>query len=104
TQIIYPPCPVREFSSIKEGKRSLMILSIAQFRPEKNHRLQLQAFSHFLSLLSLSPLSKSIDGGKIRLVLAGGVRDEKDRERVRELREMAVSLSIADQVQFELNC
>jgi alpha-1,2-mannosyltransferase len=51
TQIIYPPCDVKKFEPIFADKRhdeNFFISSVAQFRPEKNHQLQVKAFCKFV--------------------------------------------------------
>ncbi|KAL4229705.1 asparagine-linked glycosylation protein [Mactra antiquata] len=101
TVIVYPPCDVSEFIKIglndKRNKETLIILSIAQFRPEKNHQLQLDGFSKFLENTDLK------DRSKYRLVLAGGCRDMKDSQRVDALQQSAKDLEISEYVDFKLN-
>ena len=54
-QIVYPPCDVESFKTIpldrfgESESQDMKIISIAQFRPEKNHELQIEAFDVFLS-------------------------------------------------------
>lgn len=43
--VIYPPCNTSALSQLPLGERSKTIVSVAQFRPEKNHELQLRAFA-----------------------------------------------------------
>ena len=53
TNVVYPPCDVDNFSSIENPKRdeNFYISSVAQFRPEKNHQLQVKSFAKFLQKL-----------------------------------------------------
>lgn len=99
--IVYPPCDVSEFIKIglnnKRDKDIHKILSIAQFRPEKNHQLQLDGFSKFLEVYDLK------DRNKFRLILVGGCRDINDSRRVDALKQSAKDLKIADYVDFKLN-
>lgn len=65
-------------------------------RPEKNHRLQLEAFQRF----------REVSKGRynhVRLTLMGGVRNAADGERVQKLREYAAELGVADAVEFSTN-
>ena len=49
--LLYPPCNTQVFQSIPlDVNRGFNILSVAQFRPEKNHRLQLEAFNQLLGV------------------------------------------------------
>ena len=39
--VVYPPCDTHEFFSASFKGRSRHIISVGQFRPEKNHKLQI---------------------------------------------------------------
>ena len=99
THIVYPPCDTREFLALpltdKSRNTTHAIVSVAQFRPEKDHPLQLRAFHKFLQTTK----------GKInyRLVLVGGCRNDGDAKRVEELRTLARELEITEKVDFKLN-
>ena len=71
---IFPPCDVSAFQklSLSEKREDGLIISLAQFRPEKNHQLQIHAFYK---------LKDSMPGRDIRLIMAGGVRNEGDSQR-----------------------
>jgi alpha-1,2-mannosyltransferase len=45
--LVYPPCDTTELQRLPLDRRlkQLYLISVAQFRPEKNHRLQLEAFA-----------------------------------------------------------
>ncbi|KAH6695803.1 alpha-1,2-mannosyltransferase alg-11 [Plectosphaerella plurivora] len=99
---VYPPCAVEELeeavdvSAASESKREKVIIYIAQFRPEKNHTLVVQAFAEFLK--SESEASKGA-----RLVLLGSVRDDHDSKRVYQLRILVNELGVRDSVDFHLD-
>lgn len=99
--IVYPPCDISEFLKIdlnnKRNNEVKSILSVAQFRPEKNHLLQLQSFSKFLDKHSENEKSK------YKLILVGGCRDQKDAQRVEALNKSAEQLNITNYVEFKLN-
>lgn len=102
TVIVYPPCDISEFLKIpltdNRDKNVQKVLSIAQFRPEKDHRLQLESFFTFLA-----PFSDE-EKEKFRLVLVGGCRDSKDAQRVETLQKYAKDeLKIDEYVEFKLN-
>jgi alpha-1,2-mannosyltransferase len=107
---VYPPCdtstlqalPLRQSpdarpvaglavdtTTIPACGRSNYIISVAQFRPEKDHALQLLAFQKLVAQAT----SRSA-ASKARLVLVGGVRNSEDAERVEDLRRQAESLGI----------
>lgn len=100
--VVYPPCDTSGFSTNPlytlpdRSTNKHLIVSVAQFRPEKNHALQLQAFSLLLKRLGKNDTSAE-------LVLVGGCRNEGDERRVEELKRLAGELGVADSVRFELN-
>ncbi|KAM0738478.1 hypothetical protein ACQRIT_006215 [Beauveria bassiana] len=103
TTAVFPPVAVEELEAAvdvsEESEKSVrenIILYIAQFRPEKDHRLIVQSFYEFLKLRS-KPSETS------RLVLVGSVRDDSDAKRVYELRLMCNELGIKDRVEFHLD-
>ena len=46
TTVVYPPCNTAALAS-DNADRTRTVLSVAQFRPEKDHALQLRAFKAF---------------------------------------------------------
>ena len=72
-----------------------MILSIGQFRPEKDHGKQL------LILRKLLDLGEQFND--VVLVLLGGCRNEGDWERVAELKRVVKDLGLEEHVVFEVN-
>ena len=99
---VYPPVAVEELeqavevSASSEQKREQVLLYIAQFRPEKNHKLVLNSFAEFVA-------TGSSAGKNAKLVLVGSVRDSSDSKRVYELRLLANELQIRDRVEFHLD-
>ncbi|KAI9793545.1 MAG: asparagine-linked glycosylation protein [Peltula sp. TS41687] len=97
--VVFPPVAVEELeeqievSLESENQRERIILYIAQFRPEKNHAMILEAFSSLVN-------STSSTSGPTRLVLVGSVRNSDDAKRVYELRLLAHELKIKDVVDF----
>ncbi|KAK4189929.1 hypothetical protein QBC35DRAFT_116295 [Podospora australis] len=101
--VVYPPVAVKELeqevevSEASEAKRENVLLYIAQFRPEKNHQLIIQAFAEFIK-------NSSSEAAKdAKLVLVGSVRDDHDSKRVYQLRLLVNELHIVDRVEFHLD-
>lgn len=96
---VYPPCDVSAFEDIplETDKKDKVIVSVAQFRPEKDHRLQIQSLRQFLDLLPEEERSG------VRLVLVGSCRNQEDEHRVAELQDLAAQLRVGDNVEFKLN-
>ncbi len=82
--VVYPPCDTSGLQQIplKRTSTSPLIVSIAQFRPEKDHMLQLKA----LSILA----GKMASTAKCpRLMLIGGCRNSSDEKLVAQLKVAA---------------
>jgi len=99
TSIVFPPVNTADLGSLPlerapkvSGGR--LLLSLAQFRPEKNHPLQLRAFARFLK--EVPECRDSGTQNRVRLVLAGGCRDAGDWERVEKLRGLAAELGLKE--------
>ncbi|KNZ81275.1 Asparagine-linked glycosylation protein 11 like protein [Termitomyces sp. J132] len=95
-EIVYPPCDTRETAKFDLQGRESIIMSVAQFRPEKDHAAQLCAFYHLLTMYPGHTAS-------VKMVLLGGSRNTGDAERVEGLRKLARDLKIEDRVQFIVN-
>lgn len=102
THRVYPPCDVsqlKQLNSLVKESDPICILSVAQFRPEKDHPLMLQAMYELRNLL----VKNELLWNKIRLVLAGSCRGAEDERRVRNLRDLAKHLALERSVRFEVN-
>ncbi|KAI0754464.1 mannosyltransferase [Daedaleopsis nitida] len=99
-RIVYPSCDTRQMAALPLSGRERVILSIAQFRPEKDHAAQLRSFH---KLLELYPEYRGQGLVSVKLVLVGGSRNTGDATRVENLRTLARELAIQDQVEFVVN-
>lgn len=95
--VVHPPCDIESFKAIAQKRtptdhsRALNIVSIAQFRPEKNHQTQIEAFDAFL---------KRTDEYDSKLTMYGGCRDEEDQARVKYLRDLINRLDLNSNVEI----
>lgn len=99
---VYPPCDTDEFKKIPQPendikKSGFRIVSVAQFRPEKDHPLQLRAMAELRKIVKEEVWSKTT------LVLIGSVRNEDDERRVNDLRRLSEELDLVQNVEFHLN-
>lgn len=88
-ELVYPSCEISQMQRFDiESERDPVIMSLAQFRPEKNHTMQLYI---------LAELFKSRPEWKdnIKLRLYGGCRDKGDENIVKELEKLAEKLGIS---------
>ncbi|KAK0540631.1 asparagine-linked glycosylation protein [Tilletia horrida] len=115
-EIVYPPCDTTAFSAFPlegpaegEEREAGLLVSLAQFRPEKEHATQIRLLR---ALFDLDPAFRS--GGKlaapseagvpkVRLVMMGSCRNEGDEARIVGLKELARELGVEDSVSFVVN-
>ena len=94
--VVFPPCDTRALEALPllpQGGRQALVLSLAQFRPEKDHALQLRAFALLLAQWKAIAEPKP---KRPRLVVAGAVRHAADQAVLDSLRELASSLRLTD--------
>ena len=94
-ETVFPPCDLRPFLQIEhsnDANNEFIILSLGQFRPEKNHRLQLEIAE---KVCKQAPAA--------RFVFIGGCRDARDEARVQELKDYARVLGVEKNVSFLVN-
>lgn len=114
--IVFPPCQVPENGGKQQQEpltttREPIILSIGQFRPEKDHALQLEAMALLLKHhpeLKRKPnqpsgSSSSFSGSGALLVLAGSCRNNADQNRLKSLILQAGQLNLNESVRFVVN-
>lgn len=99
---VYPPCDIEHLVSLPllpedKKKNMIRIVSVAQFRPEKNHSLMIKVMNE-LKLIIENDVWK-----KIRLVLVGSCRNDDDKKRVNYMKDLAKELQVDENVEFKLN-
>ncbi|PVZ99704.1 hypothetical protein BB558_004263 [Smittium angustum] len=116
--VVYPPCDTDGLVKFNlKGKisgsgkvipRERKIISLAQFRPEKNQSLQIESFAKFLENCPEFKISKENENQKendssVKLIIMGGARNSADMERVEKLKLLSKQLDVSDQVEFIVN-
>ncbi|XP_055556245.1 GDP-Man:Man(3)GlcNAc(2)-PP-Dol alpha-1,2-mannosyltransferase-like [Falco biarmicus] len=100
TCVVHPPCDVQTFLDIPLEEKSTSeysIVSVSQFRPEKDHPLQIRAFAKLLEEKRLGQQPS------LKLVLIGGCRNQQDEERVNNLKHLCDELGVSNDVIFRIN-
>ncbi|ESK97445.1 asparagine-linked glycosylation alpha-mannosyltransferase-like protein [Moniliophthora roreri MCA 2997] len=97
-RIVYPPCDTREMATIPLEGRERVIISVAQFRPEKDHPAQLHALHE---LFKEHPEFK--ESRPVKLVMVGGSRNAQDAARVENLRTLSKELGLNNHVELLVN-
>lgn len=103
---MYPPCDTSEHRKLGVGcTRQRCILSIGQFRPEKDHVKQLYILRKLIDAGERGPERSWVDDqfADVRLVLVGGCRNTEDETRVAELKRIVSDLGLERNVVFEVN-
>ncbi|KAL6847293.1 hypothetical protein ACP4OV_023146 [Aristida adscensionis] len=95
TKRVYPPCDTSalQMLPLERSTTPPILISVAQFRPEKAHGLQLEAFA--LALQRLDP-----DFPKPKLQFIGSCRNKEDLERLQKLKDRSTELHIDELVEF----
>ena len=112
---VFPPCDTTQLAATvgdREGTEVIVlhiimalfdslsqvrILSIGQFRPEKDHPLQIKA------MFELRQIITEEEWAKVRLVIVGGCRNQEDWKLVQDLKDLTKYLSVEDNVEFKVN-
>jgi len=95
---VFPPVDTRSVRDLPTSGRERMVISIGQFRPEKDHALQLRSFAKLLEMHD-----GAMRESGVTLAMIGSCRGADDARRVDELRSLAGELGIGDRVEFVLN-
>ncbi|KRG06812.1 GDP-Man:Man(3)GlcNAc(2)-PP-Dol alpha-1,2-mannosyltransferase isoform X1 [Drosophila mojavensis] len=101
THRVYPPCEIEHLKKLEhiENNDEIIIVSVGQFRPEKNHPLQLQVLYELRTLLAKDEALWN----RIKLVIVGSCRHEEDYERLHNMEDLAKHLSLENSVEFKVN-
>ncbi|KAF9572694.1 asparagine-linked glycosylation protein [Mortierella alpina] len=103
--VVYPPCDTEAFKDFPLQGRERIVVSVAQFRPEKGHGLQLDAMAQLLK--SHPEYQQEKEAAKnprsVQLVMVGSARNESDERRIQQLKDRAVELGISENVTFVVN-
>eukprot|EP00879_Flechtneria_rotunda_P023004 GHRR01024315.1.p1 GENE.GHRR01024315.1~~GHRR01024315.1.p1 ORF type:complete len:303 (+),score=76.85 GHRR01024315.1:763-1671(+) len=104
--IVYPPCDTTDLQTLPLDRRlkHLFLISVAQFRPEKNHKLQLEAYAMAREMAaSKEPIWRGNPVLVSTLKMVGSCRGPDDEQRLQRLQQYAVELGIAESVQWHVN-
>nr|KYP45189.1 Asparagine-linked glycosylation protein 11 isogeny [Cajanus cajan] len=95
---VYPPCDTSglQVLPLERSAEVPVLISVAQFRPEKAHTLQLEAFS-----AAIKRLDPSMPKPKFQIV--GSCRNKSDEDRLQMLKERAIELNVNEHVEFYKN-
>lgn len=98
--VLHPPCDtllLDTLSTSKYRRTRGLLLSVAQYRPEKKHMQQLQIVQ---KLIRSERLAADV---KVKLIMVGGARNQSDKDRVIALREARSRLNLNGIVDIRVN-
>ncbi|KAG6395394.1 hypothetical protein SASPL_146039 [Salvia splendens] len=95
---VYPPCDTSglQMLALERSMEPIKIISVAQFRPEKAHLLQLEAYAAAVKILDS-------DLPRPRLQFVGSCRNEADEKRLQHLKDRTKELELDSDVEFHKN-
>ncbi|GLC39586.1 hypothetical protein PLESTB_000810100 [Pleodorina starrii] len=101
--LVYPPVDTSELLQLPLDRKlkQLYLVSVNQFRPEKNHRLQLEAFA--LAKRGAGPTLQGQAVREAKLKFIGGCRHADDRARLEALQRYAQELGLEGCVEWIVN-
>lgn len=99
TYKVFPPCDTRDLQEIplQRNCNKIKIVSVAQFRKEKDHPMQLK------SLYQARRLIPEDVWDLVELVLIGSTRNNEDEVWVQDMRDLAKHFSLENNVTFKIN-
>jgi alpha-1,2-mannosyltransferase len=89
------PFIAKQALPLKEDSRERLVVSVGQFRPEKDHELQLQAFAELKQ--------KGNQYKDVKLAMIGGCRNASDQAYLKKLQKSCSKLGLDSSVEFRLN-
>ncbi|KAL4458357.1 hypothetical protein ABPG75_013222 [Micractinium tetrahymenae] len=102
---VYPPCDTQALQALPLDRRlkRIYLVSVAQFRPEKDHAMQLRALTAARAKAEgmHDAAGDAVLGAHLKLV--GSCRNAEDERRIGELKALARELGISDHVEFCVN-
>ena len=95
---VFPPCDTSHLNDITRDELGdqdeVRILSLGQFRPEKDHVLQIKA------MFELRQILPEKDWERTKLVIIGGCRGQDDWKLLQDLKDLSKHFSVEDNVEF----
>jgi alpha-1,2-mannosyltransferase len=95
-KLLYPPCATKLYApeKVTQEKSGNVIVSFAQFRPEKDHKLQIEIFKKVKELYKLQNL---------QFYIIGSVRGEEDQKLFDNLNQIVKSYNLENEIIFKKN-
>ncbi|KAL4487217.1 hypothetical protein ABPG72_017936 [Tetrahymena utriculariae] len=96
---LYPPCNVTSLLELKKNQEnnSIQMMSFAQFRPEKDHIMQIRVFERVLQRLP------DEEKHKLKFKVVGSVRNDDDEKLLNNLKKEVEERHLSDKIEFIKN-
>ena len=96
---VFPPCDTDELARLDLDREQRLVVSLAQFRPEKEHPMQLRILAR---LRTTHP--RLFQGpNAVKLIMMGSSRNADDEARIGLLRSLCAELQLQGHVEFLIN-
>ncbi|CAM9547798.1 unnamed protein product, partial [Heterosigma akashiwo] len=95
--VVHPPCDAEGLKDFPIDGRQQVIVSVGQFRPEKDHLLQVKIMALLKEQYGMLFFPDA------KLVMIGGCRNKEDEERVVRIKTFAAELGVSDRVEVLTN-
>eukprot|EP00948_MAST-09A_sp_MAST-9A-sp1_P001691 g1691.t1 len=116
-RIVFPPCDIGVGDRTNVQKKTNLFVSVGQFRPEKDHELQVRSMKELVDRLELNTKSDSSrkrtkSPHKVKrksksaipmLYMIGSCRDAGDEKRVADLRSLISKLELNPYIELKVN-
>ena len=95
-KLLYPPCATKLYAPEKMmiDRKTNSIVSFAQFRPEKNHKLQIEIFKR---------VKENYQIPNLHMYILGSIRGEDDQRLFDELNYIVKSYCLENDITFKKN-
>jgi len=94
--VLFPPCNTDKLQGMPLAGRERLVVSLGQFRPEKNHALQVRGMAELIKKGEAS-------GKAARMAIVGSCRNSDDEARVAALRALIQELGLQGCVEVRVN-
>ncbi|KDN52434.1 glycosyltransferase family 4 protein [Tilletiaria anomala UBC 951] len=100
-EVVYPPCDTEGLATFPLDNARVGFVSLAQFRPEKEHATQLRFLR---ALLDRHPDVVAKHGKQdLKMTMMGSCRNEGDEARIEMLKALVKRLHLEEYVEFVVN-
>ncbi|EGR32597.1 hypothetical protein IMG5_076270 [Ichthyophthirius multifiliis] len=91
---LYPPCNIKDLILLQKNQKNIQIMSFAQFRPEKNHLLQINIINKVFKRFD------DFQKKNIIFKIVGSTRNQNDIQLLQNLKNQIKDFNLVQNVHF----